>query len=134
MKFIVSLAGGSVLTAIVFNAVSGLTGLGAGKEIWFGMFAPAMASVVTWMAIERQKHLNSQKMLKCIIQAFVLKFLFFGVYITVLVKTNQVNPKSFAVCFAFFYLALHIAEAFELRRAQVARLAAGDDVLTGNNQ
>ena len=126
MKFIVCLAGGSILTAIVFSAVSGLAGLGAGKEIWLGMLAPALASVVTWSAIERQKRLKSQNMLKCIIQAFVVKFLFFGVYITVLVKTNQVSPKSFAVCFAFFYLALHIAEAFELRRAQAGQPAAND--------
>ena len=126
MKFIACLAGGSILAAIVFSAVSGLTGMGAGKEIWLGMLAPTLASVITWVAIERQKSLNSQKMLKCIIQAFVVKFLFFGVYITVLVKTNQVSPKSFAVCFAFFYLALHIAEAFELRRAQAEQPAAND--------
>jgi hypothetical protein len=126
MKFVAFLAGGSILAAIILGAVSWLTGLGAGKEILFGMLGPTLASVVAWTAIERQRRLNPQKMMKCLIQAFVIKFLFFGAYITVLVKTDQVQPGLFVVCFAFFYLALHMAEAFELRRAQ-ARLVANNN-------
>ena len=118
MKFIACLAGGSILVAIFLNAVSGLAGLGAEKEIWFGMFGPTLASVVTLVAIERQKILNPQKMLKCIIQSFVIKSIFFGAYIVGLVKTNQVRPGPFVGCFAFFYLALHVAEAVKLHKAQ----------------
>jgi len=121
MKFIAYLAGGSILTAMVLNAVSVLTGLAVGKEIWFGMLGPMLASVITWVAIERQKITNPQKMLKCIIQGFVIKSFFFGAYIVVLVQTNQVRPGLFICLFAFFYLALHMTEALELRRVQ-ARL------------
>jgi len=124
MKFVACLAGGSILTAIVFNVVSRAAGLGAEKEIWFGMFGPMSASVVTWMAIERQKNLNPQKMLRCLIQAFVLKFLFFGAYIVAIVKTNQIRPGLFVSCFAFFYLALHIAEACRLRMEQTRMISA----------
>ena len=125
MKFVAYLAGGSILTAIVFSIVSGAAGLGAAREIWFGMFGPTLASVVAGIALERQVRLNPQKMLKCLIQSFVVKFLFFGAYIAVVVKTNQVRPGYFVGCFAFFYLALHMAEALELRRMQ-ARPAAND--------
>ncbi|MDR0310665.1 MAG: hypothetical protein LBJ21_03655 [Acidobacteriota bacterium] len=118
MKFVAYLAGGSILTALVFGGISGLVGLGAEKEIWFGMLGPTLASVISWVAIERQRRLNPQKILKCLIKAFVIKFLLFGVYIAVLVKTTQVRPGLFIGCFAFFYLALHAAEAFELRRVQ----------------
>jgi len=118
MKFIAYLAGASILSAIFFSAVSELAGLGAEKEIWLGMFGPMSASVITWMVIDRQKRLNPQKILKYLIQAFVLKFLFFGAYVVVIVKTNQVRPELFVSCFAFFYLALHMAEAFELHRVQ----------------
>ena len=127
MKFVGCLAGGSVLAAIVFSVVSRVAGLGAEREIWFGMSAPTLASVVAWVAIERQRRLNPRNILKCMIQAFVVKFLFFGVYVAVFVKANLVSPKLFVVCFAFFYFALHMAEAFELRRAQ-ARLAANNDI------
>ena len=125
MKFVACLAGGSLLVAIVLSAVSRLAGLGAEKEIWFGMFGPTLASVISWIAIERQKYQNSQQMLKCIIQAFVIKSVFFGAYIIVLVKTDQVSPGSFVSCFAFFYLALHMAEAIKLRETQ-RRMAAND--------
>ena len=118
MKFIACLTGGSVLAAIVFSAVSGLAGLGAEKEIWFGMIGPTLASVVSRVALDRQKNLNPQKILKSIIQSFVVKSIFFGVYIAALVKTNQARPGPFIGCFAFFYLALHIAEAVKLRAMQ----------------
>jgi len=65
-------------------------------------------------------------MLRCLIQAFMLKFLFFGAYIVVIVKTSQVHPGVFVGCFAFFYIALHIAEALELRRIQAGPVMNGD--------
>ena len=125
MKFIAYLAGGSVMTAVVLSTVSALAGLGAGREIWFGMLGPTLASVVGRVAIDRQKNLNPQIILKSIIQSFVVKSIFFGVYIAALVKTKQVSPGPFVGCFAFFYLALHIAEAVKLRAVQ-NRLAAND--------
>lgn len=124
MKFVAYLAGGSVLSAAAISGVSGLVGLGA-REIWLGMLGPTLASVISWMMIERQTRLAPNQILKCLILTFVIKFLFFGVYIVVLVKANLVRPEFFVGCFAFFYLALHTAEAFELRRTQ-ARLAAND--------
>ena len=57
-------------------------------------------------------------MMKCLILSFVIKFLFFGAYIVVVVKASQVRPGFFVGCFAFFYLVLHMAEAFELRKTQ----------------
>ena len=127
MKFIAYLACGSILAAIIFHIVSGLAGFGAEREIWFGMLVPMLASVISWTALERQKRLNPQKILKCIIQSFVVKSFFFGAYIVVLVKTGQVRPGPFVVCFAFFYLALHIVEAFELRRTQAMSSAVDDN-------
>ena len=122
MKFVACLAGGSILSATVLSIVSGMAGLGAGRDIWFGMFAPTLASVITWMAIERQKRLDPQKMLKCLIQSFVIKFLFFAAYITVVLKTNQVRPGVFVGCFVIFYLALHMTEALELRKTQARQI------------
>ena len=118
MKFVVWLAGGSILAATVFSIVSRFAGLGAEREIWLGMLCPTVASVVGWMAIERQRRLNPQKILNRLIQAFMVKFIFFGAYVFVFVKTGLVRVMPFVACFAFFYFALHMAEAFELRRAQ----------------
>ena len=122
MKFVAYLAGGSILTAIVFSVVSIAAGLRAEKDIWLGMLGPMLASVGAWTAIERQRRLNPQKMLKCLIQSFVVKFLFFGAYIIVVLKTNQVRPGFFVSCFVFFYLALHMTEALELRKMQTSQI------------
>jgi hypothetical protein len=123
MKFVACLAGGSILTAIVFSVVSGVAGLGFEREIWLGMLGPTLASALTWVALNRQMRQGPQKMLGCLIKAFMLKFMFFGVYIVALVKTNQVRPEPFVCCLAFFYIALHTTEAFELRRAQIRESA-----------
>ena len=119
MKYIGYLAGGSILTAVVLSIVSGLASLEIEREIWFGMLAPTLASVLAWMASVRQRHPDSRMILKRLTQAFVVKFLFFGVYIVVLVKTGQVRPEPFIGCFALFYVALHMTEALRLRRMQV---------------
>jgi len=118
MKFVTYLACGSILAASILHVVSRLAGFGAEREIWFGMLVPTLASIISWMALERQKRLNPQKILKCIIQSFVVKSIFFGAYIAALVKTNQVSPKLFVGCFVFFYLALHVVEAVKLRAMQ----------------
>ena len=123
MKFVAYLAGGSILAAIISSVAFRAAGLGAEREIWLGMLGPMLASVVTWMVIGREKNLTQQKMLRCLIQAFVVKFLFFGAYVIVLVKTDQIRPGLFVCCFALFYIALHIAEAFELRRVQTLGIA-----------
>jgi hypothetical protein len=96
-----------------------VAGLGVQREIWFGMLGPTLVSVLTWVALKRQMRQGPQKMLECLIKAFMLKFVFFGVYIVALVKTNQVRPEPFVCCLAFFYLALHTTEAFELRKVQI---------------
>ena len=119
MKFVAQLAGGSILMAIFLSVASRVAGLGSERDIWLGMLGPMLATVIAWTAIEHQRRrLNPQKVLKCLIRAFALKFLFFGAYIIVLVKTDQVSLKPFVVCFVFFYLALHMAEALKLRRMQ----------------
>ena len=128
MKFVVCLAVGSILAALVLNAVSAAVGLDvAGKEIWFGMLGPALAAVVTHVAVELQRRQNPEKILKRLIQAFVVKFLFFGAYIVFLLKTSLVRPEVFACCFVLFYLALHMAEAYGLYRARTGLTETNDD-------
>jgi hypothetical protein len=41
---------------------------------------------------------------------------FFGGYVLLIVKSGWVRPVAFAVSFTGYFLALHIIEAFRLKR------------------
>jgi len=121
MKFLWWMLAGSILTAIVLAfAVSAQTKL----EIWFGMAGPLIAAVFSWIAMVRQHARNDRGMTRLLIQAFAVKLVFFAVYITVLLRSRCVRPIPFVICFAGFYLALHIVEAIGLGRMQTAEKSA----------
>lgn len=117
MKLVCLITAGSVSAAIILTLLTGLTGRAAEKEIWFGMCGPLITSIVFQIALLRHKSAgNSGKLTPLLIKAFAGKFVFFAIYIAVFLINEWVQPKLFVVCFAGFYLALHLVEAHRLHR------------------
>ena len=50
------------------------------------------------------------------ITAFALKLMFFGVYVTAMMRRARLRPAPFVVSFTSAFIALHAMEAFSLRR------------------
>jgi len=115
MKLLWWMSAGSILAAIVLTFVAGKQ---TRMEIWFGMAAPLIATIVSWIAMVRQYGRNSRGMTGLLIRALAAKVVFFAVYFIVLLRSRCVRPIPFVICFAGFYLALHIAEAIGLSRMQ----------------
>jgi hypothetical protein len=124
MKLLWWMSTGSILTAIVLSFVVGKQ---TKMEIWFGMAGPLIATIVSWIAMVRQYARNNRGMTRLLMQAFAAKVVFFAVYIIVLLRSRCVRPIPFVLCFAGFYLALHIVEAIGLSRMQTAGNPAVSD-------
>jgi len=128
MKLVWWMLAGSILSSLV---LSPLFGAEARLEIWLGMLGPLASAVASWIAMERQHLRRPEGMTRLMIRAFAAKMVFFAAYIAVLLRSGWVRPIPFVVSFMGYFLSLHAAEAFGLRRLQAAGLPASPGNLRG---
>jgi hypothetical protein len=86
--------------------------------IWLGMLGPLAAAVCSTIAMQRAFRRQRDALVRVMIAAFGVKIVFFGGYIALVVKEGWVKPVPFTISFTGYFLALHIIEAFHLRRLQ----------------
>jgi hypothetical protein len=60
------------------------------------------------------------------VAAFGAKMVFFGAYVAVMLKLLSLGPIPFMMSFTTFFIALHLAEAFGLKRLFAERARASD--------
>jgi hypothetical protein len=84
--------------------------------VWLGMLAPLAATLCSMVAINRAHRRDPASLTRVMIGAFVAKVFFFGGYVMLVVKAGWVRPNPFAISFVSYFFALHIIEAFRLRR------------------
>ena len=96
------------------------SGWGGGSNCAAGRMAgddrPLVAALGTWVAVERMFRKQPEKVTGVLIKAFVVKMVFFGGYVAVILKGSGVQPVPFVISFASYFLALHITEAVRLKR------------------
>ena len=85
-------------------------------EVFFGMLGPFLAVAVTWLLIERAARVNPAAITQILLGAFVVKMVFFGLYVVVVVTTANVDPKPFVFSFTGYFVTLYATEALQLRR------------------
>jgi hypothetical protein len=123
MKLAWWMAAGSVISSLIIAAL--LDG-GIELEVWLGMLGPLAAALASWIIMERQRKRHPERLTAVMIKAFAAKMIFFGLYITVLLKAGWVRPIPFVISFIGYFIALHLAEAIGLRRVQAADLQAAN--------
>ena len=102
----------------VLSAVALATWIG--RDIWFGMAAPLIVFSVSWILVERVYRANPERLTSMMIGAVAGKLVFFGAYVGVVVGMLGVQPVPFAASFAGYFIALHMVEAFWLKRLFVS--------------
>jgi hypothetical protein len=85
-------------------------------EVLFGMTGPLVASLVTWALVERVHRTAPERVMNLLMQAFVAKVLFFGLYIAVMLRVVGVRVAPFALSFTAFFIGLYAMQALFLRR------------------
>jgi len=107
------MAGASIVSWLI---VSRAVGAGANPEVLYGMLAPLMVAVVSWVVIERTYRSNPARVMRVMVEGFAVKALFFGVYVAGMLRLIELRPVPFVVSFTSYFIALHVTEAVFLRR------------------
>lgn len=95
-----------------------LTLAGAGElnpEMALGMAGPLTSATATWVGVERAHAASPAKVTSVLIAGLFAKMVFFGALVA-LVAALELRPRPFVVSFAVYFIALHVLEAFYLRR------------------
>jgi len=101
---------------ISWLVVASVSNGAAGRELVFGMLAPLVAVAGTWIVVVRAHRANPAGVTSVMITAFVVKMVFFGVYVTLMMTVVGLDPVRFVVSFAAYFLTLYLVEAVLLQR------------------
>lgn len=93
-----------------------VTGGGLRREVVFGMLAPLVSAVVSWELVERTFRRNPERVMGVMVAAFGVKMVAYGVYLVVMLRGLALRPVPFVVSFTAYFIGLHVAEAWYLRR------------------
>jgi hypothetical protein len=113
MKAAAWMAAASVGSAL---AIAAAAGRARAAGVWFGMFAPLVATTVSWMLTERVYTRQPERLTGVMIAAFAAKMLFFGVYVAVVLRLLDLAPVPFVASFTGYFIALYLTEALLMRR------------------
>ncbi len=108
---------GSAVSALGITVFLGAAApLDVRLAVWLGMAAPLGATACSAILVERVYRSRPESLTRVMGGAFAVKMIFFGGYVALVVKADWVRPIPFAISFTGYFLALHITEAFRLRR------------------
>jgi hypothetical protein len=104
-------------SAAAWAAISAVGGDGVNPEALFGMLGPLLSACATWLAVRWAQRSAAPNLMGVMIAGFALKMVFFGVYVTVMLRVLSLRPVPFVVSFTGYFIALYAMEALFLRRA-----------------
>lgn len=100
-------------------AVAALPGVDSDREVLFGMLGPLAGAAATWIVVVSFVS-RPQQLTSLMIAAFAGKLVFFGAYVTVMLKVLSLRPLPFIISFTIYFIGLHLFEALCLQRVFAA--------------
>ena len=121
MKPVAWMVGASVVSWLI---ASRLAGADANPEVLYGMLAPLLVAVVSWVVIERTYRSSPERLTGVMVQGLAVKAVFFGAYIVAMLRLIGLRPVPFVISFTGYFIALHVIEALFLQRLVKSAFAA----------
>ncbi len=113
MAVIVWLVGAGIVSWLAVTATVRPT---LNPELFWGMAAPLVSTVATWIAVARTHAAAPERLSGVLMTGFALKAVFFGVYVVVMLRVMALRPVPFVLSFTAYFIALYAMEALFLRR------------------
>jgi hypothetical protein len=113
MKPALWMVGSAVLSWLVVAAIPDVD---SDREVLLGMLAPLAGAVGTWVLVARTYPSQPERLTSLMVAAFGGKLVFFGAYVTVMLKVLALRPLPFVISFTTYFIALHMFEALCLQR------------------
>ena len=115
------MAGISILSWLVAAAVLDRQ---TSREVLFGMLGPLAVAIGAWMLMERTYRRQPERLTGVMAMALVGKMVFFGAYITVMLRVLSLRTVPFVVSFTSYFIGLLVIQALALRRLLASRTPA----------
>jgi hypothetical protein len=97
-------------------AVAAIPEVDSDREVLLGMLAPLAGAVGTWVLVARTYPSRPERLTSLMVAAFGAKMVFFGAYVTVMLKVLELRPLPFVISFTTYFIGLHMFEALCLQR------------------
>ena len=97
-------------------AIAAVADRGTSVAVLFGMAAPLVVAVATWLLSERTFRRNPERLTSLMMASFGGKMVLFGAYVAVVLKVFAQPAIPFVASFTGYFIALHLCEALLLRR------------------
>ena len=97
-------------------ATAALVGTRTSLDVLLGMIGPLVIAGATWVLMERTFARNPARLTSVMVMAFAAKIVFVRAYVAVMLKVVALRPVPFVASFTSYFIALHLMEAFCLRR------------------
>ncbi len=112
MNVPVAMASTCVVTC---GAVTGLVAPSALGPAFLGMAAPLLVGLATIRLVEETARTDLERLAGRMTVAFVVKMVFYAVYVSIVIGALRVAPLPFAVSFTVYFVTLQLAGALYLR-------------------
>lgn len=89
---------------------------GLEPELGWGLAGPLLATVCTWVAVRKMHAAAPERLQGVMVMGFVLKAVFFGTYVVVMLRVLAARPVPFVASFTGFFIVLYAIEALFLNR------------------
>ena len=96
--------------------VAAFVGREIGVAVLLGMLGPLVATTTSWVLSDRTYRRNPLRLTAVMIQAFMAKIVFFGLYVAIMLRVLGVPLVPFMVSFTIYFVVLYFAQALLLRR------------------
>jgi len=97
-------------------AVSTVVDRQTSVEVLFGLLGPLLPVTVTWVLAGQVYQRRPESMMSLMVAGFAIKLVFFGAYLTVMLRVMSLRPVPFVVSFTGYFIVLYLIEALYLRR------------------
>jgi hypothetical protein len=85
-------------------------------ELLYGLLAPLMAVLVSWLVIKRAYRINPGGLMGVLLAGMAIKLIFLAAYAFVMLRVLQLRPIPFVASFTSSFIVLHNIEALLMRR------------------
>jgi uncharacterized membrane protein YeaQ/YmgE (transglycosylase-associated protein family) len=85
-------------------------------EILGGMAGPLAAVCSTWLLAVWVQRRYPAALMSLMVTGFAVKLVFFGLYVTVMLRALSLRPTPFVASFTIYFIGLYLTEALYLRR------------------
>jgi len=97
-------------------------------ELLWGMFGPLVSAAATWIAVARTQRSSPERVTGLLVWLFAAKVVFFGVYMTAMLRVVGLRTVPFAAAFISYVIALYLIEALFLKRLFVDGMRSSSSV------